>query len=290
MIEPHPSAQAVLGTEPLTARTLCTALPSGLAADLAAELDPTDTPLDRTALLAAARTEAVRLGREHVLPEHLVLGWVRLTGGDLTHARERMQTLAADRAHARYAALRPADPTARPTLVLLAGIPGSGKSTLADSLARRLRAAVFSTDWQLGALTPFGLLRPDNTTAVADVQLVSAAARQLQLGLPVVVDATGHLRQTRDRWRTLTENLGGDFVGVECVCTDDQLLRARVEGRSRAIPGWHSTVEWEHVLRMRGLWEPWTEPHLVIDSATDSPETAVRRTLAYASSTASSAL
>jgi predicted kinase len=290
VIRPHPSAQAVLDTEPLTARTLFTALPSGLAADLAAELDPTDTPLDGTALLAAARPEAVRLGREHVLPEHLVLGWVRLTDGDLTHARERMHALAADRAHARYAALRPVDPTARPTLVLLAGIPGSGKSTLADPLARRLRAAVFSTDWQLGALTPFGLLRPDNTTAVADVQLVSAAARQLQLGLPVVVDATGHLRETRDRWRALTGNLGGDFVGVECVCTDDQLLRARVEGRSRAIPGWHSTVEWEHVLRMRGLWEPWTEPHLVVDSATDSPETVVRRALAYASSTASSAL
>ena len=41
---------------------------------------------------------------------------------------------------------------------------------------------------------------------------------------------------------------------------------------------------------MRGPWEPWTEPHLVVDSATDSPETAVRRALAYASSTASSAL
>jgi predicted kinase len=145
-------------------------------------------------------------------------------------------------------------------------------------------------DWQLGALVPFGLLREDNTDPVADVQLVSAAARQLQLGLTVIIDATGHRRDTRDRWRTLVENMGGDFVGVECVCTDDLLLRARVEGRDRGIPGWHGTVEWEHVLRMRGLWEPWTEPHLVVDSATDSPETAVRRVLDYGSSTASSAL
>jgi predicted kinase len=225
-----------------------------------------------------------------VLREHLVLGWVRLTGGDLAHARERMQVRAADRAYAVYAALRPVDPASRPVLVLLTGIPGCGKSTLAESLARRLRAPVFSMDWQLGALVPFGLLREDNTDPVADVQLVSAAARQLQLGLTVIIDATGHRRDTRDRWRTLVENMGGDFVGVECVCTDDLLLRARVEGRDRGIPGWHGTVEWEHVLRMRGLWEPWTEPHLVVDSATDSPETAVRRVLDYGSSTASSAL
>ncbi|MEO6090759.1 MAG: AAA family ATPase [Umezawaea sp.] len=279
MIEPHPSAQAVLDVAPLTARTLFAALPDGLAADLAAELEATDAPLNPVALVDAARPEAIRLGRVHVLREHLVLGWVRLTGGDLTHARERMQALAADRAYAAYAALRPADPASSPVLVLLAGVPGCGKSTLAESLAQRLRAPVFSMDWQLGALVPFGLLRADNTGPVADVQLVSAAARQLQLGLTVIIDATGHLRETRDRWRALTENLGGDFVGVECVCTDDLLLRARVEGRDRGIPGWHGTVEWEHVLRVRGLWEPWTEPHLVVDSATDSPETAVRRVL-----------
>lgn len=279
MIELHETARTALDTEPLTARTLFAALPAGLAADLAAELDPTNTQLDRAVLLDAARPEATRLGRDHVLHEHLVLGWVRLTGGDLTHTRERLQTLTADRAHAEYGSLRPADPSARPTTVLLTGIPGCGKSTLADALAQRLRAPVFSMDWQLGALVPFGLLRPDNTTAVAEVQLVAAAARQLQLGLSVVIDATGHTREARDRWRTLTESLGGTLVGVECVCTDDQVLRERVEGRSRGIPGWPGTVSWKHVLRMRGLWEPWTEPHLVIDSATDSPETALRRVL-----------
>jgi predicted kinase len=171
------------------------------------------------------------------------------------------------------------DPSARPTTVLVAGLPGCGKSTLAESLGRRLRAPVFSMDWQLGALVPFGLLRADNVTAVAEVQVSAAAARQLQLGLSVVVDATGHRRETRDRWRTLTENLGGAFVGVECVCTDDRLLRGRVEGRARGIPGWPATVTWDHVGRMRRLWEPWTEPHLLVDSATDSPEIAVRRVL-----------
>jgi predicted kinase len=192
---------------------------------------------------------------------------------------ERLQADIADRAHASYLALRPADPHARPTMTLVAGIPGCGKSTLAESLGRGLRAPVFSMDWLLGALVPFRVLDQDNTHAIAEVQVTASAARQLHLGLSVVVDATGHTREARARLRTLTENLGGRFVGVECVCTDDRVLRERVEGRARGIPGWHDTVEWEHVLRMRERWEPWTEPHLVVDSATTSPEDALRQAL-----------
>jgi hypothetical protein len=37
------------------------------------------------------------------------------------------------------------------------------------------------------------------------------------------------------RWRH--ERLGGEFVGVECVCSDERVHRERVEGRSRGIPG-----------------------------------------------------
>ncbi|MEU5697054.1 hypothetical protein [Actinosynnema sp. NPDC020468] len=33
-------------------------------------------------------------------------------------------------------------------------------------------------------------------------------------------------------------------------------------------------MSWEHVLWMKRLWEPWDEPHLVVDSARCSPEEA----------------
>jgi hypothetical protein len=42
--------------------------------------------------------------------------------------------------------------------------------------------------------------------------------------------------------------------------------RLRVESRGRAIPGWPATVTWEHVGRMRARWEPWDEPHLVLNT------------------------
>jgi predicted kinase len=176
-----------------------------------------------------------------------------------------------------YLGLEPT--TERPVVVFVAGIPGAGKSTLAEGLARRLRTPVFSLDWVMGSLVLARAVTDSNAVEVVDLQLTAAVARQVQLGIDVIVDVAGHTREERGRWRELTERLGGVFVGVECVCSDAVVHRERVEGRDRGIPGWHATVPWQHVERMRGLWEPWDEDHLVLDSAVESPEGAVLRVL-----------
>jgi predicted kinase len=164
--------------------------------------------------------------------------------------------------------------------ILVAGVPGAGKSTLAEGLARSLRAPVFSIDWQLGALTPFRVLTNENASPIAEMMLIAAQARQLQLGLDAVLDALGHQSVDRRRYRGVAENLGGRFVGVECTCSDEAVHRSRVEGRDRGIPGWKPTVAWEHVLRMKACWEPWDEPHLVLDSAKQGPEEMLELALA----------
>lgn len=178
-----------------------------------------------------------------------------------------------------YERLTSLNPTATPVAILVAGAPGAGKSTLAEGLARELRAAVFSMDWQLGALTPFRVLTDENLTPLAEMMIVGAMARQLQLGLDVVLDATGHEVEARERYRRVAESLGARFVGVECVCSDADAHRSRVEGRDRGIPGWRPSVPWEHVLRMQGMWEAWPEPHLVMDSATQDAEMSLKQVL-----------
>lgn len=179
----------------------------------------------------------------------------------------------------RYERLAPLDPAAVPVAVLVAGVPGAGKSTLAEGLARELRAAVFSMDWQLGALTPFRVLTDENVDPLAEMMVVAALARQVQLGLDVVLDVTGHEVETRERYQRVAESLGARFVGVECVCSDADLHRSRVQGRDRGIPGWHPTVSWEHVVRMQGWWEAWPEADLVVDSAKQDAETSLKQVL-----------
>ncbi|GAA0990036.1 AAA family ATPase [Nocardiopsis tropica] len=125
----------------------------------------------------------------------------------------------------------------------------------------------------------FGVLRPDNSTPIAELMLTAAVTRQLTLGMSAIIDATGHTRAQRRRWQSITERLGGTFIGVECVCSDEEVQRLRLEGRSRGIPCWPTTVSWEHAERMRELWEPWEEPHLVLDSAINPSEESLRRVL-----------
>lgn len=285
-LPPHPDAEAALAAR--TVGDLAAGLTADLATDLAARLDLSAVDgvlLDAGELRTAAAREAERLGVASARQEHVLLGCLRVVDpGLLAEARTRLQERRAELAHAGYLAVRPiarADATRPPvTIILLAGVPGTGKSTLAEKLAWRLRAPVFSMDWQLGALTPFGALRDDNALALAELNLTAAMARQLQLGLDVILDATGHRRQARIRWREVTDSVGGRFVGVECVCSDEQVQRVRVEGRARGIPGWPQTVTWEHVVRMRERWESWREPHLVLDSAARPPEENVRQVLA----------
>jgi predicted kinase len=201
-------------------------------------------PLDTLADYAAA--EALRAGLPRTSCEHLVLGLIRIAddagrGADgaapaLPSARAALQTLIGEVTSAAYERLPRLEggAGAAPCAVFLCGLPGTGKSTLAELTAARLGLPAFSFDWFLGALTPFGVVRQDNAAPLGS--------------------------------QRICESLGARFTGVECVCSDETVHRGRVEARGRDIPGWPATVTWEHVGRMRARWEPWDEPHLVLDT------------------------
>lgn len=141
---------------------------------------------------------------------------------------------------------------------------------MADLVAAEIGAAVVSFDWLMSALRS----HPDVWSAIeepVELQrrigwdlLSRVAEQQLRVGRSCIVDLVAR-EQAREEWAALAERHSALFAIVECVCSDIDIHRSRVEGRRRAIPGWYE-LKWERVERGRQLYEPLREPKVVVDA------------------------
>ena len=168
--------------------------------------------------------------------------------------------------------------TPSPVLVVCTGPPGTGKSTIAEQAAFRLGATVLGWDWAMGALTGFepvqdALRSLDRETyrRVGWSLLWNLAEAQLRLGRSAVLDGVARASEVTES-RELAQRRGARCVVVLTACQDRAVLRHRVEGRDRSIPGWHE-LTWDHVNDFLGRWEPPTDADIVVDTS-DDPDVA----------------
>lgn len=155
-------------------------------------------------------------------------------------------------------------------LVVVSGWTGAGKSTVADAVANELGATVASFDWVMSALRchedvwsaveePVELLRRIGWDVLSRI-----AEQQLRGGRSCILDLVAR-EQPRQEWAALADRYGASFAVIECVCSDLEVHRNRVNGRRREIPGWYE-LNWERVERGRQLYQPLREPKVVIDA------------------------
>jgi predicted kinase len=162
-----------------------------------------------------------------------------------------------------------------PILIVVGGLPATGKSTVASALVRRTGFAYVRVDRIEQAIIGSSELRAPLGPVGYQVAY-GVAAEQLRHGISVVAESVNPLGVTRDAWRGVASDASAGLLEVELVCTDLAAHRARVQTREVDIPGL-TLPTWRQVLDHD--YEPWDHDHLVIDTATQSPASAVETIL-----------
>ncbi len=181
----------------------------------------------------------------------------------------------------------------RPVVLLVTGLPATGKSTLAARIAPALGAPVLGWDWMMGALTRFDRVE----AAIAGMDslghrsvgwslLWQTADAQLRRGMSVVLDGVARDHEVAGT-RALAQRANAGVLVIMTTCDDEVEHRARVEGRDRAIPGWHE-LTWRDVQRTKAGWRPPTDIDLVVDTL-GHPDYGLRATVALVGSLARAA-
>ncbi|MDP9791846.1 putative kinase [Catenuloplanes nepalensis] len=148
-----------------------------------------------------------------------------------------------------------------PVLIVFAGLPGVGKSTLARRVGAALPAPVLPVDPIERA---FGSTGPEAYAAVA-----ALAELQLDLGLPVIVDAVNPAAESRELWLDLADRATVPLRVVEVWCADEDEHRRRIEARQATDPA-YADVDWIRVLERRAEYQPYAGPRVVVDTTVPS--------------------
>jgi predicted kinase len=95
--------------------------------------------------------------------------------------------------------------------------------------------------------------------------LVDLARDNLTLGISVVLDSPAAYQAFREKVKQLARSLKVNLRLIECICTDERLLRQRIEGRAE-LPDYR-TRDWSTYQRDRGRFEQITDRRLIVDTA-----------------------
>jgi uncharacterized protein len=161
-------------------------------------------------------------------------------------------------------------------LVLVGGLPGTGKSTLAAGVADRFDWSVLRSDEVRKDLAGIahtervdagfrqGLYRPE---AVAETyrELLARARRLLELGEPVVLDASWTDRRHRTAAAAVARDTSSELVELECTAPTE-VAADRVRERAHAATDFSDATP-AVAAAMAATADPWPSAHVIETTA-----------------------
>lgn len=162
-------------------------------------------------------------------------------------------------------------------LIIVAGLPGSGKTTAAKIIGDYAGAVVLRTDEIRKKLFYSPAYTPNENQQVYD-ELMCQADTKLAQHRPVVLDATFHRRQNRDRAINVAQKYNASVQMVEIICPDEAKLVDHLSHRTRDA----SDADFQIYQGYKNISEPIEGPHITIDN-TGTLDDLKRKVVSYLS-------
>lgn len=147
-----------------------------------------------------------------------------------------------------------------PIILLFCGLPGVGKTTLAKSVASKIGATIVSSDKIRKELIRYPTYTRVEGRLIYDV-LMLLTKYLTAAGVNCILDATFNRERSRREVEKLCSNDVKLFL-IECTCTEDVVLE-RLRNRKNDF----SDADYSVYSKMKSIYEPVQESHLVIDTS-----------------------
>jgi len=152
-------------------------------------------------------------------------------------------------------------------LVVVCGLQGVGKTVVAKYIADKTGSCLLRTDVIRKELIRILRYTEEEMQRIY-AEMFLRAEKQLSL-TGVVLDATFYRQDNRMQARKIADKTGNEFILVEVVCYNNEVVRQRMRDRT----GDASEAQFEQYLKMKTLFQPISEQHIIIDNSGSEEET-----------------
>ncbi len=149
-------------------------------------------------------------------------------------------------------------------LIIFSGLPATGKTTLARKVAEKTGAIILRTDVIRKEMFAEPKYTEDEKEQVYN-EMFLRAEKFLIKGQAVILDANFYLQSLRDRAGDVAVRTGKKYFIVECILDEEKVLERMNERISKGDASDANSIEVYR--KIKSLWEPIHEPHIVIDTS-----------------------